>query len=85
MHFTQNQGAFLGSGACLLASFSIEPEAHCQVDVVCSLNCSVKINCDDLIIFYTQVPCGIYDDGGRIDGLKEDTTTIRKAMVIKYC
>lgn len=29
---------------------------------------------------HCQVPCGIYDDGGRIAQLKEDATTIAKAM-----
>ena len=29
---------------------------------------------------HCQVPCGIYDDSGRIDTLKEDATTIKKAM-----
>ena len=67
----------------MLAGFSIEPEAHCQVDVVCNLNWNETLNWNDLITISSQVPCGIYDDDGRIDGLKEDTTTIRKAMVIK--
>jgi len=29
---------------------------------------------------HCQVPCGIYDDGARIAQLREDTTTIRKAV-----
>ena len=29
---------------------------------------------------HCQVPCGIYDDGGRITSIKEDVTTITKAM-----
>jgi nickel superoxide dismutase len=29
---------------------------------------------------HCQVPCGIYDDSGRIKQLKEDATTIRKAV-----
>ena len=29
---------------------------------------------------HCQVPCGIYDDSGRINKLKEDATTIHKAM-----
>ena len=29
---------------------------------------------------HCQVPCGIYDDGGRITMLKEDATTIAKAI-----
>lgn len=30
---------------------------------------------------HCQMPCGIYDDPARIAGLKEDATTIRKAVV----
>ncbi len=30
---------------------------------------------------HCQIPCGIYDDGARVDGLLEDAATIRKAMV----
>ena len=30
---------------------------------------------------HCQVPCGIYDDGGRITAMKEDATTIAKAIV----
>ena len=30
---------------------------------------------------HCQVPCGIFDDPARVDGLKEDAATIRKAMV----
>ena len=29
---------------------------------------------------HCQVPCGIYDDSGRINKMKEDATTIHKAM-----
>ena len=29
---------------------------------------------------HCQVPCGIYDDGGRIKSIREDVTTITKAM-----
>eukprot|EP00750_Incisomonas_marina_P029360 INCI7168.10.p1 GENE.INCI7168.10~~INCI7168.10.p1 ORF type:complete len:187 (-),score=32.18 INCI7168.10:53-577(-) len=29
---------------------------------------------------HCQVPCGIYDDDGRIKTIKEDSTTIRKAI-----
>ena len=29
---------------------------------------------------HCQIPCGIYDDGARVDGLLEDAATIRKAM-----
>ena len=29
---------------------------------------------------HCQVPCGIYDDGGRITSIHEDVTTITKAM-----
>ena len=29
---------------------------------------------------HCQVPCGIYDDGGRITSIQEDVTTITKAM-----
>merc|ERR1712232_823870 len=28
-----------------------------------------------------QVPCGIFDDPARVEGLKEDAATVRKAMV----
>ena len=30
---------------------------------------------------HCQVPCGIFDDPARVDGLAEDAATIRKAMV----
>jgi len=30
---------------------------------------------------HCQVPCGIFDDAARVESLKEDATTIRKAMV----
>ena len=30
---------------------------------------------------HCQVPCGIFDDPARVDALKEDAATIRKAMV----
>merc|ERR1711907_112220 len=30
---------------------------------------------------HCQVPCGIFDDPARVEGLKEDAATIRKAMV----
>lgn len=29
---------------------------------------------------HCQVPCGIYDDSARVDAMKEDVTTIKKAM-----
>jgi nickel superoxide dismutase len=31
-------------------------------------------------VAHCQVPCGIYDDAGRIKGLMEDATTISKAI-----
>jgi hypothetical protein len=31
--------------------------------------------------WHCQVPCGIFDDPARVDGLAEDAATIRKAMV----
>ena len=30
---------------------------------------------------HCQIPCGIYDDEGRINSMREDITTIAKAMV----
>lgn len=30
---------------------------------------------------HCQVPCGIFDDPARVDQLKEDASTVRKAMV----
>ena len=30
---------------------------------------------------HCQVPCGIFDDPARVDALKEDAATVRKAMV----
>ena len=30
---------------------------------------------------HCQVPCGIYDDDGRIKTIKEDSTTIRKVRM----
>ena len=31
---------------------------------------------------HCQVPCGIYDDDGRIKTIKEDATTIRKVRAL---
>ncbi len=30
---------------------------------------------------HCQVPCGIFDDPARVEALKEDAATVRKAMV----
>ncbi len=45
---------------------------------LCALVCLLSLQ--DRVDAHCQVPCGIYDDHGRIDAMLEDVTTITKAI-----
>ena len=45
---------------------------------LCAVVCLLSLQ--DRVDAHCQVPCGIYDDHGRIDAMLEDVTTITKAI-----